>query len=202
MPRKTKKGIYCIEGFWEQGDIMNKASVLPLLELLENREDVPYAYHRCGTIEEIHFMLERWKGRVQNKHPILYFATHGNEGELDFGRKAKLKLEDLEELLTDKAHNCIILFGSCFTMKKDKRHITRFLERTGALAAMGYTERVDWMEASSAELLTFYYIQEAKSFDGKGIIEIQKAMEPNKRHFNKLGFRLVKCKTHKPRRRK
>lgn len=202
MPRKTKKGIYCIEGFWEQGDVMNKASVLPLLELLENRENVPYTYHRCGTIEEIHYMLERWKGRVQKKHPILYFATHGNEGELDFGRNVKLEFTDLENLLAGKANNSIILFGSCFTMKHDKRNITRFLKNTGALAAMGYTKRVDWMESASAELLTFYYIQDAQSFDTKGMKEIEKAMEPNKRYFSSLGFRLVSSKEHKPRRRK
>lgn len=202
MARKPKKGIYCIEGFWEQGDVMNKASVLPLLELLHHREQIPFTHHKCGTKEEILFMLSRWKGAVQKKHPILYFATHGNEGELDFGREAKIRLDDLEVQLNDRAHNCIVFFGSCFTMKKDKRHITRFLEKTGALAAMGYTKRVDWMEASSAELLAFYYIQEAKSLDSKGVIEIAHEMQPNKQFFSNLGFRLVACKTHKPRRRK
>ena len=96
MARKQKKGIYCIEGFWEQGDVINKASVLPLLELLHQREQVPFTHHRCGTKEEILFMLSRWKGAVQKKYPILYFATHGNEGELDFGKEAKIRFEDLE----------------------------------------------------------------------------------------------------------
>ncbi len=203
MPKKIKKrGIYCIEGFWEQGDVVNKASVLPLLELLRHREEIPYIHHRCGTKEEILYMLSRWKGRVQKKYPILYFATHGNEGELDFGPNAILKLEELKDHLPQNAHNCIIFFGSCFTMKKDRRHITRFLENTGALAAIGYTEEVDWMVASSVELLTLYHIQTAKSLDSKGISEIEDAIKPHKSHFSKLGFRLVKCKTHIPRRRK
>jgi hypothetical protein len=195
------KGIFCIEGFWEQGDVMDKASVYPILDLLHRRENIPFTYHRCATKEEILFMLSRWKGAVQKKHPILYFATHGDIGELDFGKKTKLKLEELEEILADKAHNCIFFFGSCFTMKKDKRVISRFLGKTGALAAMGYTKRVDWMKATSAELLALFYLQGAATFDTKGIKEIVKEMAPDEQFFNSLGFRMVECSTRKPRKR-
>ena len=86
-------------------------------------------------------------------------------------------------------------------MKKDKRIISRFLNKTGALAAMGYTKRVDWMKASSAELLALFYLQEAYSFDTKGLKEIVKEMKPDKQFFNSLGFRLVECGTRKPRKR-
>jgi hypothetical protein len=32
-----KKGIYCIEGLWDHGNIQDQSTVLPILDLLEKR---------------------------------------------------------------------------------------------------------------------------------------------------------------------
>ncbi len=38
MPAKIiKKGIYCIEGLWDHGNIQDQSTVLPILDLLEKR---------------------------------------------------------------------------------------------------------------------------------------------------------------------
>ena len=38
MPAKIKKkGIYCIEGLWDHGNIQDETTVLPILDLLEKK---------------------------------------------------------------------------------------------------------------------------------------------------------------------
>ena len=33
-----KKGIYCIEGLWDHGNIQDETTVLPILDLLEKKK--------------------------------------------------------------------------------------------------------------------------------------------------------------------
>lgn len=58
---KYTKGIFCIEGIWNEGDLKNKLSVLPMLELLKRGEYCDYIYHDCATMEELKFFLTKWK---------------------------------------------------------------------------------------------------------------------------------------------
>lgn len=38
MPAKIKqKGIYCLEGLWDHGNIQDQTTVLPILDLLEKK---------------------------------------------------------------------------------------------------------------------------------------------------------------------
>ena len=54
-----KKGIYCIEGLWEEHDIQDKSSVLPILDLLEKRGECDYIYHDSATKDELELNGER-----------------------------------------------------------------------------------------------------------------------------------------------
>ena len=67
----------------------------------------------------------------------------------------------------------------------------KMLERTGALAALGFTKSVDWMESTAAELLLLHNIQQITNLDSKGLKELQKHIKAQEVLFDSLGFKLV-----------
>jgi len=93
------KGIYCVEGLWET-DIKNKATVLPMLELLEKRGICKFIYHDCATRHELEFYLKKWKRKsISDKYPILYLTFHGDPRGNYNQPKRIYTLEDLGEFL-------------------------------------------------------------------------------------------------------
>jgi hypothetical protein len=193
MPTKnSKKGIYCLEGLWDHHNIQDQSTVLPILDLLQKRDYCNYIYHDCATKEELEFFLDKWKRlSVSNKYPILYFAFHGEEGSIFFTNKKKYTLDELGDYLEGKCFGKVIYFGSCSTLKIDKRIIKSFLEKTGAIAAIGYKIKVDWMLATAFELLVLSALQEDK-FDTQGIHKVRdKIMQEYGKLDKILNFRMV-----------
>jgi len=177
--KNRKKGIYCLEGLWNHHDIKDKSTVLPILDLLEKRNYCDYIYHDCATKEELEFFLDKWtRLSVSNKYPILYFAFHGEEGSIFFTNKKKYTLDELGDFLEGKCFGKVIYFGSCSTLKIDKRIIKSFLEKTGAIAAIGYKTDVDWIQSTACDLFVFEALQEDK-LDSKGIDNIHKKIISN-----------------------
>jgi hypothetical protein len=202
--RNRKKGIYCLEGLWNHHDIKDKSTVLPILDLLEKRNYCHYIYHDCATKEELEFFLDKWtRLSVSNKYPILYFAFHGEEGSIFFTNKKKYTLDELGDFLEGKCFGKVIYFGSCSTLKIDKRIIKSFLEKTGAIAAIGYKTDVDWIQSTACDLFVFEALQEDK-LDSKGIENIHKKIISNYGNLHRiLDLRVViNDRVHIPRRRK
>jgi hypothetical protein len=175
MPTKIrKKGIYCIEGLWDHGNIQDQSTVLPILDLLEKRGYCNYIYHDCATKSELEYFLEKWKKKTINeKYPILYLAFHGDPGYIFLTHEDKYSLTQLAEFLGDKATGKIIYFGSCSTLNIDKRKINSFLETTGAIAAIGYKRDIDWIQSTACDLFVFEALQ-SDSLDTKGIKNMHK----------------------------
>lgn len=170
--RIRKKGIYCIEGLWEEHNIQDKSSVLPILDLLEKRNYCDYIYHDCATKEELEFFLNKWKLKsVQEKYPILYLAFHGEKGCIFLNNKVKYSLDELAEYLVLKCIGKVIYFGSCSTLNMDKRLIKSFLNKTGAIAAVGYKSDIDWIQSTACDLFVFEALQTDK-LDTRGITNI------------------------------
>lgn len=183
------KGIFCIEGIWED-DLRKKSSIRPILELLENHQNIPFIYHDCATFEELEYFVNKWSLQRYQNYPILYFAFHGNPNEIMFGNKP-YSLDQLADILYNKCKNSVIIFGSCSTLAIDKRHLNRFLKATGALAICGYKNSVDWLESTAFEMLLLFYLQENK-FDGRGIVSITKKVTNLSKNFkNSIDFRIV-----------
>jgi len=198
------KGIYCLESMWNPS-VKSKLTVRPILELLEKAEVCNHLYHKCATREELVFMLNKWKLiSVQNQFPILYFAYHGVEGGLQLNKKHEtISLQELGDLLEDSCHGKVFFFASCETLKVDERIVKSFLNKTCAIAAIGYKMEVDWMLSTAFELLVLNALQEDK-FDSKGIHTIKEIIinDYGKLHSN-LDFRMtINDKTHFPRKRK
>lgn len=177
------KGIFCIEGFW-YGDHRDKTSVLPILELAHRINDLPYIHHKCGTLEEFTYSINRWKTKTfHKKYPILYLAFHGDKGLVNIG-KTSITLDELGEILGTKCEGVVIYFGSCETMNIDRRHLQRFLENTKTLAILGFKQEVNWMRSASFDIQMLSYFLENK-FDSKGIEKIYTDIHQNCKHLIK-----------------
>ena len=100
-------------------------------------------------------------------------AFHGEKGCIFLSQKIKYSLEDLSALLENKCSGKVIYFGSCSTLNLDKRVIKRFLNKTGAIAAIGYKNKVDWIQSAACDLFVFEALQDDK-LDSKGIDKIHK----------------------------
>jgi hypothetical protein len=152
-----KKGIFCLEGLWQQ-DLTKKSTIQPILELLYLNESIEYIYRGCATAEETEFYLQKWTQEKYAYFPILFLAFHGQEGIIDMG-KTKYPVNRLSEVLAGKCKNAIIFFASCMTLRIDKRILKKILVKTEALAICGYRSDVDWMKSAAFELLVLYEMQ-------------------------------------------
>ena len=187
------KGIYCLEGIWDE-DLREKSSVRHILDLLESNKDIEYIYHDCATQEEIEYFTQKWTQKKYCKYPILYLAFHGEKNKLLLGNKKTYSLDTLADLLTGKCSNSIIIFGSCSTLALRKNYLTKFLYKTGALAICGYQKDVDWLPSTAFEMLILSQMQE-NEFSKRGITAIENKVNSLARKFkDELKFRMVTSK--------
>ncbi len=171
-----ERNVLCLEGEWEyKNSIFNdNASVKHVLQTLDNLEENFSFYHRrVGTISELErYLKEFFSDRRQHKSfTVINFAFHGSPGVIDLGESAQQEKQvipllkgnteeesakSLIELLPNinDLNNRIIYFGSCKTFK-DARTLKEFKRISGAKAVIGYSEDVDFIESSAAELLLF-----------------------------------------------
>lgn len=182
------KGIFCLEGLWDS-DLRRKSTIRPILELLTNNMGIPFIHRNCATIPELEYYLIKWPQKKYDGYPILYLAFHGEEAGIDLGGKT-YSLDKLARKLNDKCQNKIIILGSCSTLNIDKRHVTRFLKDTKALAICGYKIDVDWMQSTAFELLLLNEMQ-SNEFSGRGIDAIEGRILEISKSFKQLDFRIV-----------
>ena len=187
------KGIYCLEGIWDE-DLREKSSVKPILELLQYNRYIDHIYHSCATIEEVAFFVNKWTQKKYHKYPILYLAFHGEKNMILLGNKMTYSLDDLAELLTGKCGNSIIIFGSCSTLALRKNYLMKFLDKTGALAIGGYQKDVEWLPSVAFEMLILSEMQE-NEYSKRGISSLEKKVNTLARKFrDELQFRMVTAK--------
>jgi hypothetical protein len=185
------KGIFCLEGLWNP-DLRKPSTVRPILELLRIQEGIEYIYRDCVTKEEFEYYLKKWVQRAYDAFPILYLATHGETFSLCLGEH-ECTLDEVASLLEGKCENRLVLCGSCSTLGVDKRHLKRFLGRSGALAICGYRLDVDWLRSTAFELLLMAEMQ-GNEFSRRGILAIEAKLLEVARLFSELEFRIVTCK--------
>src|SRR5574344_99413 len=167
----TAKGIFCLEGNWEN-DLKKKSSILPLLGFLKQNVGIEYIYRDCATKAELEFYLNKFKQAGYKNYPILYLAFHG-ASEMILLSDGEYPLDNIAMILEGKCKNKIILIGSCSVMDTHGRRLNTFLEKTNALAVMGYKNDVDWLRSSALEMMVLSTIQE-NVLNGNGIKGIEK----------------------------
>ncbi len=181
------KGVFCLEGFW-YGDHRDSTSVKPVLDLLYSYQRLPSLYHRCSTIEEFKYSISRWKTKAfHNKYPILWLAFHGEAGKIKIG-KDEVTILQLAEILQGSCQRAIIYFGSCSTMKWDRRLVQAFMEKTKTLAVLGYKKDIDWLPSASFEIRLLSYFKDVP-FTTDGIVKVRdEILEECKAMSNDLKF--------------
>ena len=182
------KGIFCLEGLWDS-DLKKRSSVRPILEILEQREGIPYIFHDCATPQELEYFIRRFALAQYSRYPILYLAFHGTEGVIHMGDGSKVELDDLANWFPGTRRS-VIIFASCSTVNIHKAYLKRFMKGTGAIAVCGYKNEADWMTATAFELLLLSTLQQ-NEFSGKGIRAIVRKTTAEGRRFKDLGFRIV-----------
>lgn len=173
MMEQTKH-IYCLEGMWNDYNLKDKSTIIPMLDLLYKNSYCDYIYHDCATKDEFQFFITKWAKSVtvSNKFPIIYLACHGKSEKIFLNRQDYITLDEIAELLQDKCHRKVFYFASCSTLSVSKRKIQDFLAKTGAIAAIGYRKEVEWLISTACELLVLEALQKDK-FDSKGIEKIK-----------------------------
>jgi hypothetical protein len=184
------KGVFCIEGIWEN-DLRKRSSVRPILDILQHNVAVDYIYESCATVVELEFFIKKWCLRRYKDFPILYLAFHGKANEIMLDDHNPYSLDNLAELLKGKCKQSIVYFGSCSTLDLRRNYLKKFLEKTQALAICGYKNEVDWVPSTAFELLVLSLMQD-NEFSGRGIASIKSKIEPLARKFKKeLEFIMV-----------
>lgn len=184
------KGALCLEGFW-YGDHRDKTSVIPILELANRFLNMPYIHHRCGTIAELEFSLQRWNTKsFYKKYPILILAFHGKKGNILIG-KENISLEMLAEMLGEKSAGSVIYFGSCETMNVTNKRLQSFMQKTHTLAVLGYKKEVDWLKSASFEIQLLAFLLD-HPLDTQGIKKIAAEIQSASKHdMSELNFKIA-----------
>lgn len=153
--------VFCLEGDWHD-ELTSRASVLPMLELLERLDRITFVHRDIGTRAELKYYLERWayEDSSVEDYCLLYLAFHSAEGP--DGEKSLLISEAgdgqvafarLGKWLRGALGDVIVYLGSCSMLAESDDVVQRFMEDTGAVAVIGYTTDVDWVPSAAMDLL-------------------------------------------------
>jgi hypothetical protein len=144
-------GIYWLEGEWDS-DLRKRESVLPILELLERLGQVKMIHRDVATIGEVERYLSVWAQKRYDDYKVLYLTTHGDKGQLLWSRRQSSTLDDVAAALGGAAGGCYIYLGACLTLF-DEKNVSRFVDKTGAAAVLGYRRDVEWLESAAFEII-------------------------------------------------
>ncbi|GAB3083996.1 DUF6642 family protein [Pedococcus soli] len=147
----TANGVFCLEGEWN-ADLRKRATVLPVLELLERLGEIKAIHRDVATLPELEHYLKAWGQPRYRDFYVLYLSTHGDKGLLQWSRGNQTSLEELAALLGDSAKGCYVYLGSCLTLFNE-REARAFVETTGVEALVGYRKEVDWLEGAALEVI-------------------------------------------------
>lgn len=177
-----QKGIFCIEGSWEN-DHRDKKSVVKALEFLECIESVKSIIKQCHNPTTLKELLSDSMQAKYSKYPIVYLAFHGSPEEIFVGKRNRtVSFDEVAEIIGDRANGKIIHFGCCSTLETDGWSIRRFLKKTNALAVSGYKKDIDFVQSTAFDLL---YFQQCQKY-----YNIKKIKSSMKAYHNKLGKEL------------
>lgn len=151
MARMRGDGIFCLEGEWSS-DLRDRASVRPILTLLEHLGVAESIHRDVATLEELTYLVGKWQQKRYDSFKVLYLAMHGEEGRVLLGRDT-VSLDELEDIMRGACTGKIVYFGSCLTMKSSPDRLQAFAKSTGARAVVGYRREVDWLESAAFEVL-------------------------------------------------
>lgn len=186
--KRPSKHIFCIEGSWSN-DFKDKASILAALEFLKCNAEIDFIRKECIEPEAFKVLLQTAMQKGYVKYGIVYLAFHGSSRCLHIGKRKKIDLAAIADIIEDSAQNKIIHFGSCSTLKGVTAwELKRFLNKTGAAAISGYTKDIDFIESTVLDIL---YFKKCQQYIRTPLVKTQRDM---KQYYGKLiaelGFKI------------
>lgn len=148
-------GVFCLEGEWDP-DLTKRASVLPVLELLERLGEIKQVHRDVATVGELEHYLAKWRQQRYKDYRVLYLAAHGDKGSLSLSPDNGVEIDEIADMVGEIPGR-YVYFGSCLTMFNGK-DATRFLEDTGAAGVLGYRREVDWVEGAAFEVILLSWL--------------------------------------------
>lgn len=194
---KLDQRIYCIEGHWDYGDREVEPSVEPILQMLRSMGHwTEYARRDCATVEECTYFLDHEWNRCRTGS-ILYFASHGDSGEVWLSKEQVLTLDTLSAKKVD-CTGCLVHFGGCSVLAQDgKARARKLMEATGASYVSGYDRKAGWADimdppALALELMYFSSISALDIDLTKGYTKTRmRTLEAKlRKSFGTCGFKL------------
>lgn len=155
------KHIFCLEGDWNE-DLRKKNSVKSALDFLHDNSNIKYIHRHASTKEEIANRLSEFNKKKYSDYNICYFAFHGEPNKIKVGREL-MTLDELAEIAGDTLKGKIVHFGSCSSLRLNKRYIERFLKNTQALCVSGYKLDFSFVPGTVLDLLLFEMCQRYKN---------------------------------------
>jgi hypothetical protein len=158
MPRVRLylKNIVCLESLWD-GDLENRLSMLPILELTARTTNAKFVCLTCNTKAELKHNLGLF-GKMKG-YGILMLAFHGDKGKIELPGHILVSLESLSDMMKRQFAGWIVHFATCDTISVEDARMARFVEETGVSVVTGYTKEVDWIEGSIMDLLLMRWLQ-------------------------------------------
>ncbi len=154
-------GVFCLEGAWDEEDLEDRSSVLPVLDTLQRLRSIDYIHRDIGTRAELEHYVRRWIDEDLD-YQLLFLAFHGSVDRggvrslyLSRDTDGAVTLDQLTGLLAGKLKGCIAHLGSCSVVDVTDPALRTFLDRTQAEAVMGYDRDVDWVDSAAWELILF-----------------------------------------------
>jgi hypothetical protein len=73
-------------------------------------------------------------------------------------RDADARVDHLGGMLAQRLEDCVVYFGSCSIMTEPRQRLEAFLTTTGALAVMGYTTDIGWVDSAAFDMIALYWL--------------------------------------------
>jgi hypothetical protein len=181
----AKKGVFCLEGDWDES-LTSRCSVEPQLRMLAEFGYRPPIHRDVATRAEFEHYLGRWLTKRYSDYVVGYLAFHGERRTIRLGRDG-LTLEQLGDLVDGRAEDRIFYLGACQTLDVADEELIEFCKRSGARAVVGYTRAVEWLESAA-----FDFFLLPKLLDAVRMKPIFTSLQREHPHFvYGLGFRMA-----------
>lgn len=154
-PTRRRQGILCIEGSWI-GTLEGKASIEAALRCAESMGLADVIHKEVVSRADIQHYVDLWLGTRGQKLPAYrlgMFAFHGNRHGLSLPDGDTLSLDDLADVIGNRAYNRVIYVGGCNVLALPESDLTRFCVRTRARGLVGYTKAVPLLETAAFEMV-------------------------------------------------
>ena len=157
------KNVFCLEG--EMGrDMRDRSSIKAAMNFMLQNFTVKFIYKQCQNRANMEYYINRWKrNKKYESYSICYLHFHGESGKIEPGGRAFVSFDELGEMLKDACTDKVIHFGTCETIKVEKKKVDDFLRKTKALCISGYRADVDFFESSVFDLIFIDHLQKFKS---------------------------------------